>query len=175
MEELEKRNESLRVTYQVKADEIFDTLEKMDKLLGTNKKQQAVFAMIMAIAAIDAYQFITTKSGFALLLMLLFLVLGVFYKKKSSFANRQLAEAFEKDPEQVVEARYTELQLTDRATSYHDIEVMYEFKKSFGLRFMKSYYFVIPKRVFTEEQLLQFREMMKAQLQEKYDDRSDKL
>ena len=40
---------------------------------------------------------------------------------------------------------------------------------------MKSYYFVIPKRVFTEEQLLQFREMMKAQLQEKYDDRSDKL
>ena len=101
--------------------------------------------------------------------------MGVMYRKKSMVANRRLAEAFEADPEQVVDAQFTQLQLSERTISYNDIVVMYEFRESFGLRYMGNHYFVIPKRVFSEDQLSEFVELMKAQLKEKYDDRSDKM
>ncbi|MBQ8599327.1 MAG: YcxB family protein [Oscillospiraceae bacterium] len=168
--------ESLRLTFKITEDEVVNTLDKMDKLQGSNKKQQIIFALIMAIAAIDAYQFITTKSGFALILTMLFLVLGVFYKKKSNFSNRRLGEAFAADPQQLVEVQEDQLQLTDRATSYEEIKVMYEFKQSFGLHYMSNYYFVIPKKVFgSEKQLEEFRSVMKEKLQEKFVDQSAKM
>lgn len=169
-------NNNLRMTYKIKEDEVVSTLDKMDKLQGSNKKQQLVFAAIMAIAAVDAYMFISTKNGFALILTMVFLVLGVFYKKKSNFGNRRLAEAFAADPEQIVEVQETQLQLTDRATTYEDIKLMVEFKKSFGMNYMGNYYFVIPKHVFTdEEQMNSFREIMKEKLQERFQDQSAKM
>ncbi len=175
MDDMEKNNQTLRVTFQVKADEVQSALNKMDKLQGQSKKQTAVFSMIMILAALDFYHFLTTKNGFAFILTLLFLVMGVMYRKKSMVANRRLAEAFEADPEQVVDAQFTQLQLSERTISYNDIVVMYEFRESFGLRYMGNHYFVIPKRVFSEDQLSEFVELMKAQLKEKYDDRSDKM
>ena len=98
---MDEMNMNLRLTYKIKEDEVVSTLDKMDKLQGSNKKQQLIFAAIMAIAAVDAYMFISTKNGFALILTMIFLVLGVFYKKKSNFSNRRLAEAFAADPQQM--------------------------------------------------------------------------
>lgn len=185
MDEMEKHipeqvtdaeTESLRLTFQITEDEVVNTLDNMDKLQGNNKKQQFIFLVIMAIAAIDAYQFVRTRSGIALILTMVFLVLGVFYKKKSNFGNRRLGEAFAADPQQLVEVQANQLLLTDRATSYEEIKVMYEFKKSFGFHYMRNYYFVIPKRVFhNEEQLNEFRSVMKDKLQDKYVDQSVKM
>lgn len=173
---MDEMNNNLRLTFKIKEDEVVSTLDKMDKLQGSNKKQQMVFAAIMAIAAIDAYMFISTKNGFAMILTMVFLVLGVFYKKKSNFGNRRLAEAFAADPEQIVEVQENQLQLTDRATSYEEIALMVEFKKSFGMNYMGNHYFVIPKHVFVdEEQMNSFREGMKEKLQERFQDHSAKM
>jgi len=164
--------ESLRLTFQVTEEEVYDGLCKMDKLQGSSNKQKAVFGLLMAIAALDFFQFITEKNGIALLLSLAFILLAYFYKRRSVVANRKLAAAFAADPQQLLDAQYTQLQLTDRATSYQDIQVLYEFAESFGLRYMGSYYFVVPKRVFSPEQLEAFRALLKAELGERYDDRS---
>ena len=173
---MDEMNNSLRLTYKIKEDEVVSTLDKMDKLQGSNKKQQLIFAAIMAIAAVDAYMFIATKNGFAMILTLIFLVIGVFYKKKANFSNRRLAEAFAADPQQIVELQETQLQLTDRATPYEEIALLVEFKKSFGMNYMGNHYFVIPKHVFAdEEQLNSFRETMKEKLQERYQDHSAKM
>lgn len=159
----------LQLRFQVKEEEVTWTLDQMDRQQGSNKKQKLIFAMFMAIAAIDAYQFVSTKSGFALILTMLFLILGVFYKKKSNFTNRRLAEAFAADPEQVVDVLEQELKLTDRSTSYEEIKTLYEFKQSFGMHYMENYYFVIPKRVFQdEEQLQQFCTWMEQKLGSRY-------
>ena len=184
MEEMEKQNvtpeenaveaaDLLRVVFKVTEDEVVNALDRMDKLQGSNKRQQIIFAVIMAIAAIDAYQFISTKSGFALILTMVFLVLGVFYKKKSNFGNRRLGEAFAADPEQVVAVRENELKLSERVTAYDDVKVMYQFKNSFGINYMGNHYFVIPKRVFEGEELEQFVKIMEEKLGERYQDRSD--
>ncbi len=173
---MDEMNMNLRLTYKIKEDEVVSTLDKMDKLQGSNKKQQLIFAAIMAIAAVDAYMFISTKNGFALILTMIFLVLGVFYKKKSNFSNRRLAEAFAADPQQIVEVQETQLQLTDRATSYEEIALMVEFKKSFGMNYMGNHYFVIPKHVFAdEEQMNSFRNVLKEKLQERFQDQSEKM
>lgn len=173
---MDEMNMNLRLTYKIKEDEVVSTLDKMDKLQGSNKKQQLIFAAIMAIAAVDAYMFISTKNGFALILTMIFLVLGVFYKKKSNFSNRRLAEAFAADPQQIVEVQETQLQLTDRATSYEEIALMVEFKKSFGMNYMGNHYFVIPKHVFDdEEQMNSFRDVLKEKLQERFQDQSEKM
>ncbi len=173
---MDEMNNKLRLTYKIKEDEVVSTLDKMDKLQGSNKKQQIIFAAIMAVAAVDAYLFLSTKNGFLLIVTLILLVFGAFYKKKSNFSNRRLAEAFAADPEQIVEVQDTQLQLTDRATTYEDIKLLAEFKKSFGINYMGIYYFVIPKHVFAdEEQLNSFRETMKEKLQERFQDHSAKM
>ena len=173
---MEEMNNNLRLTFQVKGEEVSEILNKMDKLQGSNKKQRIIFAAMVAVAAVDGYYFWISKSGFALLLMMAFLVLAVFYKKKSDFANRRLGEAFEADPQQIVEVQEEQLQLTDRATTYEDISVMFEFKKAFGVHYMGNHYFVIPKRVFeSEEQLAEFRDAMSGKLQDKFKNYSDKM
>ena len=173
---MDEMNQNLSLRYKITEDEVVSTLDKMDKLQGSNKKQRLIFAVIMAIAAIDAYLFVSTKNGFTLILTMVFLVLGVFYKKKSNFSNRRLAEAFAADPEQIVDVLDSQLQLTDRATSYEEITLMVEFKKSFGLNYMGNHYFVVPKRVFAdEEQMNDFREAMQAKLQGRFQDHSAKM
>ena len=72
---MDEMNMNLRLTYKIKEDEVVSTLDKMDKLQGSNKKQQLIFAAIMAIAAVDAYMFISTKNGFALILTMRILIL----------------------------------------------------------------------------------------------------
>jgi hypothetical protein len=174
---MEEMNQNLRLTYQVKAEEVAEILNKMDKLQGSNKKQKLIFAAIMAVAAVDAYYFFfVSHNAFALLLMMAFLVLAVFYRKKSDFANRRLGEAFEADPQQIVEVQDEQLQLTDRATAYADISLLCEFKKAFGMCYQGNHYFVIPKHVFeNDEQLEQFRGIMQEKLQERYQDHSAKM
>lgn len=171
-QEPQEPSEGLRVTFQVTEQEVYEGLCKMDKLQGSSRKQKAVFGLLMAIAALDFFQFLTEKNGIALLLCLAFVLLAMFYKQRSLVANRKLAAAFAADPQQVVEAQYSQLLLTDRATSYQDIQVLYEFGESFGLRYLGSYYFVLPKRVFSPQQLEDFRALMKSELGERYDDRS---
>ena len=168
---------NISLAFQVKGEEVAEILNKMDKLQGSNKKQRIIFAAIMMVAAVDAYYFFfVSHNAFALLLMMVFLVLAVFYKKKSDFANRRLGEAFEADPQQIVEVQEAQLQLTDRATAYEDISLFCEFKKAFGIHYMGNHYFVIPKRVFeSEEQLAEFRGIMQEKLQEKYQDHSAKM
>ncbi len=168
---------NISLTFHVKGEEVAEILNKMDKLQGSNKKQRLIFAAIMAVAAVDAYYFFFVSHNiFALILMMVFLVLAVFYKKKADFANRRLGEAFEADPQQIVEVQEEQLQLTDRATSYEEISLFCEFKKAFGLCYQGNHYFVIPKRVFeSEEQLAEFRSIMQEKLQEKYQDHSAKM
>ncbi len=164
---MEENNISLR--YQVKSQEVFDALTDMDKLQGGNKKQRLIISAIFGLAVLDGFYFFISKNGFALILALVLLVLALFFSRRSLVANRKLADAFEKDPEQVVDVLEEQLQLTDRATSYEDINVLYELKDSFALRYMNTYYFVIPKRVFeNEEQMEQFRQFMSQKLGERF-------
>jgi len=170
---MEEKMMSLR--YQVKSQEVFDALTDMDKLNGS-KKQRLIMAAIMGLAVFNICYFLISKNGFAMILGIIMLVLAFLSGRKSLVANRKLADAFEKDPEQVVDVLEEQLQLTDRATTYEDINALYEFKDSFALRYMNTYYFVIPKRVFeNEEQMEQFRQWMKEKLGERYSEKLGKI
>lgn len=164
---MEENNISLR--YQVKSQEVFDALTDMDKLQGGSKKQRLITAAIFGLAVFNICYFLFSKNGFALILAILMLVITFLSGRKSLVANRKLADAFEKDSQQVVDVLEDSLQLTDRATSYEDIDALYELKECFSMRYMKNYYFVIPKRIFeNEEQMEQFRQWMKEKLGERY-------
>ncbi len=185
MDEMEKQqlpveaaesSEKISLTYKIKAEEVAETLNKMDKLRGSDTKTKLFFFGLIAIAAYDAYRFITTKSGLALIFTIVFLVMAVFYKKKSDFANRRLGEAFEKDPQQILEVGENELKLTDRSTKYEDISDFHEYKKSFGMKYMGNHFFVIPKRIFeSDEQLNSFRSIMQEKLEGKFYDYSENM
>ncbi len=185
MDEMEKQVQSeeaasaenkISLTYQIKGEEVAEILNKMDKVRGTDTKTKLFFYGMLAIAAYDAYRFITSKSGIALILTMMFLVMAVFYKKKSDFANRRLGEAFEKDPQQILEVGETELKLTDRSTKYEDVSDFHEYKKAFGMKYMGNHFFVIPKRIFkSEEQLSEFRAVMKEKLDGKFYDYSENM
>lgn len=164
---MEEKIISLR--YQVKSQEVFDALTDMDKMQSGSKKQRIIMAAIMGLAVFNLCYFFFSKNGFALILALAMLVLAFLAGRKSLVSNRKLADAFEKDPEQIVDVMEEQLQLTDRATTYEEINTLYEFKDSFSLRYMNTYYFVIPKRVFeNEEQMEQFRQFMSSKLGERY-------
>ncbi len=187
MEEMEKQNlpeetpaevkeQKLSFTYKISAEEVAEILNKMDKIQGESTKSKLFFYGMLAIAAYDAYRFITTKSGIALLLTMMFLVMAVFYKKKKDFANRRLGEAFEKDPQQILEVGENELKLTDRSTKYEDIADFHEYQKGFGMKYMGNHFFVIPKRIFeSEEQLSLFRSTMEEKLEGKFYDYSENM
>lgn len=171
---MEEKKISLR--YQVKAQEVFDALTDMDKLQGKGKKSRIITAALMGLAVLDLFYFFSSKNGFALILALVVLVLVFLMGRKSLVGNRKLADAFEKDPEQIVDVLEDSLQLTDRATSYEDIMVLYEFKDSFSMRYMENYYFVIPKRVFEgEEQMEEFRQLMKDKLGQRYSEKLGRI
>ena len=163
---MEENKISLR--YQVKSQEVFDALTDMDKLQG-NKKHRMISAAIFGLAAFNFCYFFFSKNGFALILGIAMLVFTFLSGRKSLVANRKLADAFEKDPEQILDVLEDGLQLTDRATRFEEINALYEFKDSFSLRYMDSYYFVIPKRVFeNEEQENAFRQLLSEKLNEKF-------
>ena len=86
---MDEMNMNLRLTYKIKEDEVVSTLDKMDKLQGSNKKQQLIFAAIMAIAAVDAYMFISSKNGFALMnFFIIIYCFGIFFHRKYTVTNK---------------------------------------------------------------------------------------
>lgn len=172
---MEQEDQSMELRYHVEADEVFSALNKVDVLTGAVKKNRAVFGMLMIVVALYIIVFFRDRNGICLILAAVFAALGIFVRQRAMKGNAALAKAFEEEPEQLVHIQWTQLQLGERTIGYQEVKKLYEFKQSFVIWYQENRYYVIPKRVFEEGQMEEFVSQMKAQLEEKYEDQSQRL
>ncbi len=172
---MEQEDQSMELTYHVDADEVFTALNKVDVLTGAAKKHRAVFGMLMIVVALYVVVFFRDRNGICLVLAAVFALLGIFVRQRAMKGNAALAKAFDAEAQQTVRVQWTQLQLGERTVGYQEINNLYEFKQSFTVRYQENRYYVIPKRVFGEEQMEEFVSRMKAQLGERYEDQSQRL
>ena len=166
--------DGFKISFDAKYDDIFEGLEATDKADGTNLKARKLFLVIAVLFLMQVAWFAYTRSGIALIFVVLLGAMSYMLKKKIQKFNKEIAKEFEAEGKQNVILGEDVLQLNEKTVSYSEIATLYEFKHSFSLIYQENHVYIIPKNVLEEGQAEQFAALMKEKIGDKYQNISKK-
>lgn len=166
--------DGFKISFDAKYDDIFEGLEATDKADGTNLKARKLFLVIAVLFLMQVAWFAYTRSGIALIFVVLLGAMSYMLKKKIQKLNKEIAKEFEAEGKQNVILGEDVLQLNEKTVSYSEVATLYEFKHSFSLIYQGNHVYIIPKNVLEEGQAEQFAALMKEKIGDKYQNISKK-
>ena len=87
--------DGFKISFDAKYDDIFEGLEATDKADGTNLKARKLFLVIAVLFLMQVAWFAYTRSGIALIFVVLLGAMSYMLKKKIQKFNKEIAKEFE--------------------------------------------------------------------------------
>ena len=94
--------DGFKISFDAKYDDIFEGLEATDKADGTNLKARKLFLVIAVLFLMQVVWFAYTRSGIALIFVVLLGAMLYMLKKKIQKFNKEIAKEFEAEGKQNV-------------------------------------------------------------------------
>lgn len=113
--------DGFKISFDAKYDDIFEGLEATDKADGTNLKARKLFLVIAVLFLMQVAWFAYTRSGIALIFVVLLGAMSYMLKKKIQKFNKEIAKEFEAEGKQNVILGEDVLQLNEKIVSYSEI------------------------------------------------------
>lgn len=106
--------DGFKISFDAKYDDIFEGLEATDKADGTNLKARKLFLVIVVLFLMQVVWFAYTRSGIALIFVVLLGAMSYMLKKKIQKFNKEIAKEFEAEGKQNVILGEDVLQLNEK-------------------------------------------------------------
>lgn len=106
--------DGFKISFDAKYDDIFEGLEATDKADGTNLKARKLFLVIAVLFLMQVAWFAYTRSGIALIFVVLLGAMSYMLKKKIQKFNKEIAKEFEAEGKQNVILGEDVLQLNEK-------------------------------------------------------------
>ena len=116
--------DGFKISFDAKYDDIFEGLEATDKADGTNLKARKLFLVIAVLFLMQVAWFAYTRSGIALIFVVLLGAMSYMLKKKIQKFNKEIAKEFEAEGKQNVILGEDVLQLNEKTVSYSEIATL---------------------------------------------------
>lgn len=166
--------EGLTISFEPNFNDIFYGLNDTDTADGTNKKERRLYLALTILMLLQIVWFAYTRSGFAMILMLLLGGMAIVLRKKSQSFNHKIAQEFVEEGTQTVIFGEDKVSFNGKEIEYDEINHFYELKKCFSIIYQGNHVYVIPKVELEQEQTTEMMKKIDEMIPQAYENKTKK-